>query len=122
MPTYSGPGFVSSGPVPLLQAESIDFKHNPDNKPVKTLLLGRAGHSPGAAEVTATVSNAVPAGGPEVDWVAVSAAQAEIPLSFTIAGKTYNCIGDVQNAGYATGVDSANKISFEFAGRLVNIL
>lgn len=122
MPGYSGPGFVSNGPVPLLQAESIDFKHNPDNKPVKTLLLGRAGHSPGASEVTASVANAVPAGGPEIDWVAVSASQAEIPLSFTIAGRTYNCIGDVQGANYASGVDSPNKLSFEFSGRLVNIV
>lgn len=122
MSTYSGPGFVTSNGRPLLQAENITFKVDPKNKPVETLLLGYSGHSPGAVTVSGDVSNAVPAGGPEVDWVVVAAAQVEVAIGFSIAGRTYNCVVNISGANYGTGVDNANKLTFEYMGRLVNVI
>ena len=122
MAVYSGPGFVIVRGVPVLQSDSVELDIKSGNSRVKTLLLGDAGHSPGAVGVSVTVSGGIPQAGLEIDWPALTVAQSEVAVGFKLAGKTYNCIGDVQNAGYATGVDAANKISFEFAGRLVNIL
>ena len=119
---YSGPGFITQNGLPLLQAENITFKGDPKNKPVETLLLGYAGHSAGAFSVSGDVSNAVPADGPEVDWLAVAAAQQETRLAFHLAGKVYDCVVNISGANYATGVDAANKLSFEFMGRLVAII
>ena len=127
---YSAPGFITSNGLPLLQAENIDFKADPKNKPVETLLLGYAGHSAGAFTVSGNVSNAVPApateggqgNGPEVDWVEVAAAQNEVRLAFHIAGKVYDCAVQISESGYGTGVDNANKLTFQFMGRLVAIL
>lgn len=122
MAVYSGPGFITQNGLPLLQAESINFKVDPKNKPVETLLLGYAGHSTGALSISGDVSNAIPSTGPEINWGAVAAAQAEIPLAFHIGGNVYNCVVNVSGASYGTGVNDANKLSFEFMGRLVNIL
>ena len=72
---YSGPAFVLYNGRPVLQASSIDFSVETDNKDVNTMLLGRAGHSAGAKSVKLSVSSAVPADGPEVDWVGIADAR-----------------------------------------------
>lgn len=117
---YSGPGFILYNGRPVLQSSSIDFNFDSDNKDVNTLLLGRAGHSAGAKNVKVSVSGAIPAGGLEVDWVAICDAQAEVNLGFVLAGKTYNCAGDVRTTKLGTSTDKANGVDFEFSARLVN--
>ncbi len=46
----------------------------------------------------------------------------EISLGFHLAGKVYNCRGDVRSVKLGTSVDKANEVSFEFSGRIVNIV
>jgi hypothetical protein len=119
---YSQPGFVLYSGRPVLQASSIDFSIDTDNKDVNTLLLGRAGHSAGSKSVKASVNSAIPQAGMEIDWVGIGNAQAEISLGFHLAGKVYNCRGDVRSVKLGTSVDKANEVSFEFSGRIVNIV
>jgi hypothetical protein len=122
MAIYSAPGFVDYAGVPALQPNSVDFSIETDNKDVHTLLLGRAGHSAGSKSVKASVNSAIPQAGMEIDWVGIGNAQAEISLGFHLAGKVYNCRGDVRSVKLGTSVDKANEVSFEFSGRIVNIV
>jgi hypothetical protein len=122
MAQYSGPGFVLFRGVPVLQASTVNFQVMTDNKDVNTLLLGRAGHSKGAKKVQIQVENAVPQAGYEIDWPAIAAAQAEVPLTFRIANKTYNCTGDVRDVDIKSSVDASNSLGFTFHGRVVSEL
>lgn len=120
MPLYSAPGFIDYSGVPALQPNSVEFNIETDNKDVHTLLLGRAGHSAGSKSVKASVNSAIPAAGLEIDWVGIANAQQEVNLGFHLAGKVYNCKGDVRSVKLGTSVDKANEVSFEFSGRIVN--
>ena len=120
MATYSGPGFILYNGVPVLQASSITYNVETDNKDVNTQLLGRAGFSPGPKKVQISVNSAIPASGLEYDWVAIANAQVEINLAFKLAGKTYSCSGDLRNAKLDSSVDKANEVSFEFHGTIVS--
>lgn len=119
---YSGPGYIIYNGRPVLQASTVNFQVMTDNKEVNTLLLGRAGHSKGPKKVQIQVENAVPQGGVEVDWAAIANAQAEIPLTFVLAGKTYNCSGDVRDVDMKTSTESPNSLGFTFHGRIVSEL
>lgn len=120
MATYSGPGHVKYRGVPVLQSGSVELDAQTDNKDVNTLLLGRAGHSRGARKVQIQVESAIPQTGMEIDWVGIANAQTEIPLSFTIANKTWNCVGDVRDTRIRSTVNDANSVSFTFHGRIVS--
>ena len=122
MPTYSGPGFVIVRGRPALQSDSVEMDIKSGNNRVKTLLLGDAGHSAGAAGISITVSGGVPQAGLEVDWPALCLAQAEVAIGFKLAGKTYNCVGDVSDCKMSSGVDKANVASMTFNGRIVGIV
>lgn len=122
MAVYSGPGFVIVRGVPALQSDSVELDIKSGNSRVKTLLLGDAGHSAGAAGVSVTVSGGIPAAGLEIDWPALVLSQTEVPLGFKLGGKTYNCVGDVTDCKMSSGVDKANVASMTFNGRLVNIV
>lgn len=119
MATYSGPGFILYNGVPVLQASSITYNVETDNKDVNTLLLGRAGFSPGPKKVQASVDNAIPASGMELRWPQIAEAQAEVSLAFVIAGVTYNATGDVRSVRVTTSTENANGVSFEFHGTSV---
>lgn len=119
MAVYSGPGLVLYNGVPVLQASSITYKVETDNKDVNTLALGRAGFSAGPKKVQISVDNAIPAqsdGGMEYDWPAIAEAQQQISLAFLIAGVTRNATGDVRNVDMKTSTESPNTVSFEFHG------
>ena len=122
MAAYSPPGYVLYRGVPVLQSSSVNYQVMTDNKDVNTLVLGRAGHSKGPKKVQIQVDNAIPQGGMEIDWPGIAAAQVEISLSFKIANKTYNCVGDVRELDIKSTVDSPNSLSFTFHGRLVSEL
>ena len=79
MAVYSGPGFVIVRGVPVLQSDSVELDIKSGNSRVKTLLLGDAGHSPGAVGVSVTVSGGIPQAGLEIDWPALTVAQTEVP-------------------------------------------
>ena len=119
---YSGPGFVSYNGRPLLQSKSIEVDIDTQNKDVETLLLGRAGHSAGPAKATFDVSQAIPQAGLEIDWPAVALQQAQIALTFTVAGRAYNVTGDVRNVKLSTTTDAANAVSFQFHGQVTQLL
>lgn len=122
MSAYSAPGFVLYQGVPVLQASSVNFQVITDNKDVNTLILGRAGHSKGSKKVQIQVENAIPQAGYEINWPGIAAAQQEIPLTFRIANKTYNCVGDVRDVDIKSSVDSPNSLGFTFHGRIVSEL
>ena len=122
MSTYSGPGFVIVRGVPVLQSDSVEMDVKSGNSRVKTLLLGDAGHSAGAAGISITVSGGIPTGGLEIDWPALCLAQAEVAIGFRLGGKTYNCTGDVSDCKMSSGVDKANVASMTFNGRIVGIV
>lgn len=122
MAAYSTPGVVLYQGTPVLQASSCNYQVITDNKDVNTLVLGRAGHSKGAKKVQIQVDNAIPQAGFEIDWPGIAAAQVEIALTFRIANKTYNCVGDVRDVDIKSSVDSPNSLSFTFHGRLVSEL
>lgn len=113
---YSGPGQVLFRSRVVLQASSLKFQIQTDNKDVNTLAAGRAGHSPGAKKVQIQVENAVPAAGMEVDWPGLALAQAEVPIGVRIAGKTYECSGDLRDVDMDSSVDQPNKVSWTFHG------
>lgn len=116
MAVYSGPGLVLYNGVPVLQASSITYKVETDNKDVVTLALGRAGFSAGPKKVQVSVDNAIPASGMEYDWPAIAEAQQQVSLGFVIAGVTRNATGDVRSVDVKTSTESANMVSFEFHG------
>ena len=122
MAAYSTPGFVLYRGVPVLQSGSVNYQVMTDNKDVNTLVLGRSGHSKGSKKVQIQVENAIPQAGLEVDWPGIAAAQAEIALTFRIANKTYNCVGDVRDVDMKSSTESPNSLSFTFHGRLVSEL
>lgn len=119
MAVYSGPGIVLYQGVPVLQATSITYNVETDNKDVNTLSLGRAGFSAGPRKVQVSVDNAIPASGMELDWPAIAEAQAEVSLGFVIAGVTRNATGDVRSVRVTTSTENANGVSFEFHGTSV---
>ena len=121
MAVYSGPGFVLWRGRPVLQANTVSMDVQTDNKDVNTLLLGRAGHSAGSKKIQISVGSAIPASGLEFDWVAIANAQLEVALSFRLAGKTYNCTGDIRGVKLDTSTEKANEVSFEFHGKIVNV-
>jgi hypothetical protein len=119
MALYSGPGYILYRGTPVLQSSSISVDYDSGNKDVDTLLLGRAGHSRGPKKYTVNVENPIPAAGFEFDWDALAFAQGEVELSFRLAGKTWNFIGDIRTSGLKSGVDSANAQSFVYHCRLI---
>jgi len=119
MALYSGPGFVLYNGVPVLQAGSVTYNVETDNKDVNTLLLGRAGFSAGPKKVQISVENAIPASGMELNWPAIAEAQAQVSLGFVLAGTTYNATGDVRSVRASTSTENANGVSFEFHGTSV---
>lgn len=123
MALYSGPGYVEYQGRVLRQAKDVEIKFDPQNKDVNTLLLGRAGHTPGPAMVTVSVTSAIPsadAGGLEVDWIAASAAQAEVELTYVCAGTRYRVRGDVRDASMKSSAEGeANTVSFTHHGKLL---
>lgn len=116
MAVYSGPGIVLYQGVPVLQATSITYNVETDNKDVNTLSLGRAGFSAGPRKVQVSVDNAIPAAGMELDWPGIAEAQEQVSLGFVVAGVTRNAQGDVRDVSVKTSTDSANSVSFEFHG------
>lgn len=122
MSAYSRPGYVSLDGRVLLQADNIDGKLSRSNTSVVTLLLNYAGHSVGPSEVEFTVSSAVPATGVEGGIAQKLIAAGEIPLAFTFAGATYNCIGRIDETTFKTAVGEKNVSSFMFKGGLLNIV
>lgn len=122
MAIYSGPAYLIVRGRPALQSDSIDVSFKSGNTRVKTLLLGEAGHSAGAAGIELSISGAVPEDGLEVDWPALVLAQSEVAIGVRFAGKTYSCVGDVTDAKLTSGVDKANTHSVTFNGRVVGIL
>lgn len=122
MTLYSGPGFITYQGRPALQSDTVDMDIKSGNSRVKTLLLGDAGHSAGAEGITVSVSGGIPQAGLEIDWPGLALSHVEIPLGFHLAGKVYNCVGDVTDAKLTSGVDKANAVSMTFTGRVVNIV
>lgn len=116
MAVYSGPGIVLYQGVPVLQATSITYNVETDNKDVNTLSLGRAGFSAGPRKVQVSVDNAIPAAGMELDWPGIAEAQEQVSLGFVIAGVTRNAQGDVRSVRVTTSTEQANSVSFEFHG------
>jgi hypothetical protein len=117
---YSGPATVLYRSRPVLQATTSRFRIETGNNDVTTMALGRAGHSKGPKKVVMEVENAIPQGGFEIDWIGLANAQEEVPLGFKIAGKTYECVGDIRGADVQSGTDGANRVSWEFHGRIVS--
>jgi hypothetical protein len=115
---YSGPGQVLSGDHVLLEVETAEFSFESGNNDVLTLAKGRAGHSRGAAKAMLSVTNAIPAAGPEVDWVAVAAAGLAVALGFRMAGRVYQMTGDVRDARITTDAQGANRYSFTYHASL----
>lgn len=122
MAQYSGPGVIYYRGIPMLQSDSISFRFDSDNKDVNTLILGRSGHSAGAANVKVEVSQAIPLTGTERPWVQISAAQEEVPLSFKMANGTYNMTGDVRDVTITSSVEAPNKVSFSYSARLDQVV
>ena len=122
MAVYSGPATLLYNSLPVLQAQSVSLKINPNNKSVHTLHLGRAGHSKGSQEIELSVDSAIPQAGFEVDWNGLARAQGEVVLGVRIADKTYECTGDLRDVSIASGVDDVNKVSFSYSGIIVSEL
>jgi len=122
MAVYSQPGFLIYRGRPVLQSTQIDYKQDGNNKPVMTLLLGMAGHTPGPTTVELTFSNAIPADGPEVDWKAVELAKAEIPLTFKMANQSVNLVGMVMSVSASTQTEGTpNKLDVTYSARVVSV-
>ena len=68
MAVYSAPALILYNGQPVLQATRVDHTIDTGNKDVITMLLGRAGFTAGPLSATLSISNAVPADGPEFDW------------------------------------------------------
>lgn len=120
---YAGPATLLYLGRPCLEVDSTKLSLATNNKPVFTGRKGYAGHTKGPKVYTLPVTNALPSTGPEVDWMAIAAAQEVITLGVKFATKTYTLEGQVTecdvNDGGAQG--EAIKISFNFTGKLVSV-
>lgn len=118
---YSGPGHVKVRGQTVLDAQDLNWKYDPNAKPVLTLLGGYSGHTVGAGIVEVSVDNAAPAD-PAVtlDWASVSARQEEIQLDFVFQGVTHICRGFLGAVEKASGVEKANSVKWSFTGKWLN--
>lgn len=122
MAVYSAPALILKDGVPVLQATRADITMDTGNKDVMTMLLGRAGFTAGPMSMSLSVSNAVPADGPEYNWFAIAAAQVEVPLAFKMAGVTISMVGDLRNVkGSSQAEGTPNAIDFEYSATLVSV-
>jgi hypothetical protein len=106
----------------VLEASHAEIKFETNNKDVDTMRKGRAGHSRGAQKCTITVKNAIPQAGAEIDWAGIARAQLEVELGFRIAGKTYECVGDVRDVTVTSGTEQPNDLSFTYHGKVTSEL
>lgn len=119
---YSGPATLFYLGMPVLEADSIRLQLQTNNKGVFTR-KGYSGHTKGPKVHTLSVNNALPSTGPEVDWMAIAAAQNVVTLGVKFANKTYTLEGQVSDCDYNDGGSQgeAIKLSFNFTGKLVSV-
>jgi hypothetical protein len=117
---FSKPGYVLQNNIPLLYSESITANFNPDDKMVKTLLLGVAGFSNGAGFVEFDVKGAIPLSGYEFDSAAFTLGHTTLTLGFAIAGQMTKAVGRITSSSSETNVDAPNSHTFKFTGAVLS--
>lgn len=122
MAVYSAPALILYNGQPVLQATRVDHTIDTGNKDVITMLLGRAGFTAGPLSATLSISNAVPADGPEFDWYAIAAAQVEIALDFKMGGRVVSMRGDIRSVKSSSQAEGTpNGIDFEYSATILAI-
>lgn len=119
---YAGPATLLYLGRPVLEADSVALSLATNNKSVFTR-KGYSGHTKGPKVYSLSVDNALPSTGPEVDWMAIGAAQDVITLAVKYANKTYTLEGQISECSTKDGGSQgeAIKISFSFTGKLVSV-
>lgn len=118
---YSGPATLFYLGRPVLECDSVRLQLQTNNKSVVTNRKGRAGHTKGPKVYSLAIGNALPQAGLEVDWQQIADDQEGITLAVKFANKTYTLEGDIRDFDMSSEAEgAANKVSFNFDGKLVS--
>lgn len=107
---------ISWNGVTLSQESSVTVKRTSNSQAVKTVALGYAGESPGAAMTEITVSSAVPSSDFELDPGQFINAVEQGELSVFAAGRTLTVQGFIIDDNFSHAVDTESKLEFNFRG------
>lgn len=107
---------ISWNGVTLSQESSVTIKRTSNSQAVKTVALGYAGESPGAAMTEITVSSAVPSADFELDPGQFINAVEQGELSVFAAGRTLTVQGFIIDDNFSHAVDTESKLEFNFRG------
>lgn len=109
--------FVNVDGALLSQEGSVTIDRSSNSQPIKTVVLGYAGESPGAAMTEVSVNNVMPAAGMELD--AGKNINGLIPSEIGIegpGGKVMQVNGFIVSDSISHSVDNPSAYSFRFRG------
>lgn len=109
---YEGPGRIFVGANALAEATSLRWSVNGNNRPVVTMKKGLAGRARGAVQGEINVENAVPIEGLEDDYVEKIVNNADVTVTFEMAGKLYSFDGWIDMGEGSQDTESASRFSF----------
>lgn len=116
---FSKPGFIKYQGRAIQEFTSVEKDEASNDMPVKTNLLGMAGHSDGAEEVSLTINSAIPRRGTTVNWAGLARSHTTITLDFVIGGVTTTTEGRVMTVKDASSPDRPNAKDIGFHGRVI---
>lgn len=109
-------GIVLGG-VWQVKPSSISVSFDSGAQRVDTL-EGLAGKTPGAGSVSISITAAVPAGGPEYDWLSACADGNYENIVVPFGAKAYTGNGWFQTAGGSQSVNANTETTCEWVGEL----
>ena len=111
-----GVGFVFLDGQLLTEELTCDVEYDPQNNVVVTQYKGFAGITAGAGQFTATVSNAIPRAGLEVDFYTL--AKDRTPVEFIVHAGSKKRIskGFLQRVREKFATGDSSTVDFEFVG------
>lgn len=109
---YEGVGQIQFDGRTLAEADNVSVRHAPNNNRVYTMRKGLAGFSKGAFETEISVTNAVPKGGLEADFIEKAVAGSFVRITVLFAGKRYQYNGWIDSDEHSNGSQESATFSF----------
>lgn len=120
MSEYSKPFQLLFNGVILAQTSECQQEVTSEDKLVKTLNLGTAGHSSGAEVGRVTFKSAIPESGLEKDFFNFCRLHTTVNFAVRSAGKLTSYRGRFMNVSERSSIDSPNEIDGTFEGVIVD--
>jgi hypothetical protein len=119
---YEGPGTVILGNDIQMEATTVRYSYNANARPVVTMRKGLAGRSLGPGQSSFSVTSAIPRAGMESDVLAKCVADADVTVTFVLAGKRYQIEGWIDTVNVEQSEANSASVSFDGTGIKPTIL